>query len=164
MIIQNGIANFNADITFDSTYLSANFDPMKVTVYSRDFENRGTFFPLTTSYNSALKQWNVTTTKFGEFIFALARPLVAPGVPIPFKPAQNSLVDQTVPVEIAFSSMGITTGFHLQVANDSLFANLAVNDSTLESGVYILTNPLAGSPYFTASKVRTISDGAHGQR
>lgn len=147
-MMQLGIASFTADITFDSLFTSTPAEASSITVWRRSTENQGVFSPVATTYNPVTKKLSITTNGTGEFIFGIAQPLSVPLSPIPFAPKSDEPVNQTLPVMFGYSSRGITTGFHLMIATDSLFTSGVVNDSTLASGIYKLQSPAANTRYF----------------
>jgi len=62
---------------------------------------------------------------------------VAP-VPLPLSPASAALLTDTAAVSLQWRSIPQAQRYHLQVATDSLFATLVVNDSTLRDTTYLL--------------------------
>lgn len=133
VISQTGITSFTGDVTFDSTLLSSSADFQKAVVYVREFEGQGMFFPLTTLYNAAQKTLTAATTKFGEFIIGIPDNISLPRTPVPVTPRMNERVNQTQPVIVRWNTAGHITGSHLQIATDSLFVSLILNDSLLSA-------------------------------
>lgn len=141
------IISINADIYFDA--LSFGFDnPDTLIVYQREFEGQGMFFPLVTQYNPVKKQLKVTARKFGEFIFGMPDVNSVAYVPMPFEPANETSVNQTLPVTFKWAPKGIVNSHHLQVATDAAFTNVVVNDSTLTESVYTLAMVAENTTYY----------------
>lgn len=148
VVMQLGMMSYTAEVTFDSTYTQMPVDPSTITIWKRSAEGTGTFSALPTSYNPVTKKLSVITTGFGEFILGISQPVVVPSAPIPFAPKQDEPVNQSLPVTFGYSSLGITTGYHLAVSTDSLFATSVISDSTLRAGIFYLQNPLPETKYY----------------
>ncbi|MGB5875670.1 MAG: aryl-sulfate sulfotransferase [Bacteroidota bacterium] len=147
-ISQVGITSFVAEVKFDSNIVPWVFDPARATVYRRDFEGKGMFFPEPTVYNPTSHTWTATVTQFGEFAIGIDD--VPPGLvpPLPAAPPDKRVVNDGIPVQIRWAPSGQTNRFHLQVSTDSLFGSLLVNDSTLTSSLYELSPLTSGQWYF----------------
>jgi hypothetical protein len=144
-ITQFGITSMDADIFFDVTQFPGLPDPNLVTIYQRDTIGSGLFSALQTSYNSVKSEIVANTSKFGEFIFCWNDSDTTANSPILLSPAEEDSVNQLTPVVFTWNSRGYTTGYHLQVASDSLFRLLVINDSllTLTSDTLTIVAPKA---------------------
>ncbi|MFA6438114.1 MAG: aryl-sulfate sulfotransferase [Bacteriovoracaceae bacterium] len=139
VVDQSGISSFTAEITFDSTTTKLLKNINRAVVYGREFEGMGMFFPLTTVYDSVQRSLTGTTTKFGEFIIGVPDLPTIPTSPTAVLPVKNALINQTKPMRIRWSTLGHITGSHLQIANDSAFTAIVVDDSLLRI-TYMLWN------------------------
>jgi hypothetical protein len=155
-IDQVGISSFVAQVRFDSSVIPWVHDPSRATVYRRDFEGTGMFFPEPTVYSPATQTWTATVTQFGEFAIGIDD--VPPGLyaPLPAAPPDEGVVNDGVPVQIRWAPAGQSVGFHLQVSTDSLFGSYLVNDSTLSSSVYELSPTTSGEWHYW--RARAMSD------
>ncbi len=155
-ISQVGISSFVAEVSFDSSVIPWVFDPSRATVFRRDFEGRGMFFPEPTVYNPGTRTWTATVTQFGEFAIGIDD--VPPGLypPLSAAPADEAVVNDGLPVQIRWAPRGQSDRFHLQVSTDSLFGSFLVNDSTLTSSVYEL-GPVS-SEQWHYWRARTVND------
>ena len=127
------IDQMQADLDFDVEYFNLE-NPESITVYHREFEGRGMFFPLNTSYNPL----RASMRKFGEFIFVreVSQPEMQP--PILASPENGSKVNQTLPLELTWSARGYANYYDLQVAEDSLFTGLVLDEPDLMEQSYTL--------------------------
>ncbi|MFZ4620075.1 MAG: aryl-sulfate sulfotransferase [Bacteroidota bacterium] len=152
VIEQVGFTSFTADLTIDSTVILPSPYLQNMIVYGREFEGSGMFIPLTTVYNAAKRSLTVTTTKFGEFIIGIPMTITAPAQAKTVAPLMNALVNQTKPVLIRWNTDGHITGSHLQVAKDSLFTTMVVNDSLLMASYKLWSGYEGKTKYFWRAK------------
>ena len=131
------IDQMQADLDFDVEYFNLE-NPESITVYHREFEGRGMFFPLNTSYNPVTGKLRASMRKFGEFIFVreVSQPEMQP--PILASPENGSKVNQTLPLELTWSARGYANYYDLQVAEDSLFTGLVLDEPDLMEQSYTL--------------------------
>jgi len=153
-IKQVGMTSFTADVTFDSSALARYTHRDRTILYARDTEGQGVFSPLTSVYDAQQHTLTATVNKFGEFIIGVPEQVGPPATPTPVTPLQNARMNQETPILVRWASFGHLTGSYLQVAADSLFAALVVNDSTLKSSAYVWSGASPGGIYFWRAKVR----------
>jgi hypothetical protein len=152
---QTGLTGFEADVQFDVDAWRIT-NPESVLVYHREFEGRGLFVPLATSYNPVKNIVVATTTLTGEFI------LTTPGIdapiftPQPVYPADSASVNQTQSVALEWAPIGRFDGFDLQVALDESFTDLIVDEEGLTSTQFELDDPDDEAVYFW--RVRSYSN------
>lgn len=130
-VSQFGIATIDADMFFDASQLTGIPEPNKVTVYQRDTIGSGVFTALPTTYNSVKNEIVSNTSRFGEFVFCWNDSDSSAHAPMMLYPADGDSVNRLLPVSFRWNPRGYTTGYHLQVATDSLFESLVLNDSLL---------------------------------
>jgi hypothetical protein len=132
-------------------------DPAQVVVYHRPIAGQGQFTALSTTYDSGTQKLRATTTQLGEFIFAYPDLDETPYVPVILSPADQSQVNQSQPITLAWTPQGLVGSFDLQVATDAGFANRVVDTNGLGSNNYSLQNPLPNIQYFW--RVRVVNQG-----
>jgi hypothetical protein len=143
-----GMTSFNANIMFDVTLLKDIPDPNTVNVYRRDSVGSGIFSVLPTYYNPATKELTSSTSRFGEFIFGWDDSDTTARPPVLLAPANRDSVNQLVPQVLSWSPKGYAARFQIQVATDSLFQTLILNDSVLTVATDAVKNLKPRSPYF----------------
>ena len=150
------IDQMQADLDFDVAYFNLE-NPESITVYHREFEGRGMFFPLNTTYNPVTGKIRASMRKFGEFIFVreVTQPEMQP--PILAFPENGSRVNQTLPLELAWSARGYAIYFDLQVARDSLFTQLVLDESDLMEQSYTMES-LDATVYYWRVRASTDFD------
>jgi len=163
-VAQSGITGINATISFDA--VSFDFtEPNNVTVYHREFQGQGLFIPLPTNYNPVTKQVRATMTRFGEFIFCypdvedvpFAPMLIEPEAPSVeemvttrplVQPEQQYTVNQELPVWLCWTPKGFARSYQLQVATDSEFDALVVDEAYLTEARYVLETVEPHTAYY----------------
>ncbi len=145
---QLGMLSVNADFYFDVTQFSGLPNPSAVTVYQRDTVGSGVFSPLQTSYNSVTKEIVANTSEFGEFVFCWDDSDSSASPPITISPANRDSVNQLLSVAFRWNPRGYVTGYHLQVALDSLFQSMIMNDSLLTTASDTLKSVVPKSRYY----------------
>jgi hypothetical protein len=153
-IRQIGMPSFTADVTFDSSAISRYANKDRAILYSRGTEGQGVFSPLPSFYDAQRQTLTATTNAFGEFIIGVPELVGPPAIPAPVAPQQNARLNQETPVLFRWASFGHLTGSHLQVAADSLFSSLVIDDSTLKTSSYAWQGASPGATYFWRAKVR----------
>jgi hypothetical protein len=151
---QFGIGTLNADISFDGTMIMAATAPDRITVYQRETIGGGVFSPLSTTYNSLRNEVVATTSKLGEFIFCWNDTDTLANAPIMISPADRDSVNQKLPIAFVWNPRGTVTGYQLQVAFDSLFTTLVLNDSLLTLPTDTLKNIVSGRKYYWRVRAR----------
>jgi hypothetical protein len=127
--------SFEADIMFDVDFYGLE-NPDSVIVYHREFEGSGLFIALPTQYNPATKKIVSTMTRFGEFILAYPDLSTQVFPPLPVRPKDGQLVDQTKSVNLEWAPVGYTTRFSLEIAKDADFNNKVVEEQSFASAMY----------------------------
>ena len=151
---QFGIAAMNAEVSIDVAVLSGTVPFHRITVYQRDTVGKGFFSPLPTSYNSVKNEIVAVTSRFGEFAFCLEDTDSAANAPTLLSPTDGDSLNQRLPVGFAWNPNGYITGYQLQVAGDSLFYSLVLNDSLLTSATDTLRTVMPGARYFWRVRAR----------
>jgi hypothetical protein len=152
-IDKSDLSSFIADVTFDSTIIQRYPDMTRTVVYFRETEGNGKFLPLTSVFDPAKKTLTVTIAKFGEFVIGLPDQASAPMNPTLVSPIPGTMVNQNASVLIRWSSYGHLTGSHVQIASDSLFRTMVVNDSSLLSSYYVWKGSAKNTNYFWRVRV-----------
>ena len=122
--------------------------PTNLTIYQRATVGRGVFTPLTTQYDPVANTLTVTTTNLGEFIFAYPDLPETPIAPILFGQATQGSVNQAEPLEFQWTPNGFARSFHFQMATDSGFSNLVVDQPALTNFSYTLPSVQPGTNYY----------------
>jgi hypothetical protein len=156
MILDNFAINaINADVKFDVNIWGID-DPANTIIFHRNFEGRGAFSPLATTYNSVTGQLVATTSNFGEFILAVPDFESVTYIPVPQHPVNKGEVNQEFPVKLDWSPIGYFEGFSLQVATDSIFTNLIEDKAFIASSNYILETLEPNTEYFW--RIKSLND------
>jgi len=173
-VSQFGITRINAMISFDVESFGFS-EPNNVTVYHREFKGQGLFIPLLTNYNPVTKQLRATMTRFGEFIFcypdledvSFAPMLIEPVsfqvqeymvmAPPLAEPNQQYTVNQELPILLSWTPKGFARSYQLQVATDSEFNTLVVDEPYLTEARYVLEVVEPNTPYYW--RVSTTNEG-----
>jgi len=142
------------DFSFDTPLYSS---PTNLTIYQRATEGQGGFAPLTTTYDPVARTLNVATTQLGEFIFTYPDLPEIPLAPILYGQATQASVDQQEPVVFQWTPRGFAHSYHLQVATDSAFSNLVVDQAGLTNLTYTLSSLQAGAAYYWRVNVSNYS-------
>lgn len=153
-ISQQGILTVNADVLCDVTQFPGLPDPNLLTVYQRDSIGSGVFTPLQTSYNSVKNEIVANTSTFGEFIFCWNDTDSLASPPTMIAPANRDSLNQFLSVSFSWNPRGYVTGYHLQVASDSLFRLLVMNDSLLTAGSDTLKSVTPKAKYYWRIRAR----------
>jgi hypothetical protein len=139
--------SFQADIMFDVDFYGLD-NPDSVIVYQREFEGSGLFIALPTQFNPATNKIVSTMTRFGEFI--LAYPDINKEIfpPLPVRPRDGQMVDQTKAITLEWSPVGYTNKFSLEVATDENFNEKVIEEQSLNSAIYTIGSVEPNSEYF----------------
>lgn len=147
---------------FDVAILEIN-NPNDITIYFRDFEGKGLFTPLETTYNfvtgKIIADFNISNIDCAEFIFAYPdiESLALAVMPISPKPYEK--VNQELPVRLEWAPSGLFTDFKLQIANDENFENIVLEQEYIDSCTYLF-NAENNTQYFW--RVKTYTESAQG--
>lgn len=123
-------------------------NPTNLTIYERPTVGQGLFVPLPTVYDPVGRQLKVSTTQLGEFIFTYPDLPEVPLAPILYGQATQASVDQEEPVVLQWTPKGFARSYHLQVATDSGFTSLVVDQDGLTNMAYTLSSVPAGTNYY----------------
>jgi hypothetical protein len=157
-----GIDALSADLSFDLPPNDFCFDtplygdPADLTIYWRPAVGQGLFTPLTTVYDLVTKKLKASTTALGEFIFGYPDLPEIPLAPILFGQATLPSVNQAQPVVFQWAPNGFARSYHLQVALDSGFNSLVVDQIGLTNMVYTLPTVQAGTNYYWRVNVSNV--------
>ena len=154
-----GIDEISFDINFNIDGMDFK-DPNNMTVYHRDHEDNGVFSPLTTYYDSQLKEIVVLDAKPGEFIFTYPDIEGAPVAPKLNAPADASTVSYTNPITFEWTPGGLFHSFHLQIAKDAEFNEIIVDEPNLTGFKYTMESVEPLTTYFW--RVNTTTDNGTG--
>jgi hypothetical protein len=154
IISQLGMVTINVDLSFDVAQLAGIPASNLVTVYQRDTAGSGYFSALPTAYNPARNEIVANTSKFGEFIFCWNDTDSLASPPTMIAPANRDSLNQLLPVSFSWNPRGYGTGYHLQVASDSLFRSLVLNDSLLTAASDTLKSVTPKAKYYWRIRAR----------
>ena len=127
----NAITSINADIIFDLDEFDFT-DPDSLVIYHREFPGTGLFLPLVTDYNSITNIMKATTEQFGEFIVGKQDFISAKHPPMLLIPKDSGYVNYSLPVNLLWTPIGYVNEFSVQVASDSLFTELLLDEENLK--------------------------------
>jgi len=140
------INSFSGTVTLKMEYFPLVANPSDRIIYSRT-NSSNNFEPLPTSYDSAKNEITFTATDFGDYIFCKPLSVDSAYSPIPIEPPDEEMVNFEDTVKLMWGTRGIVSDYSLQVATDSLFTNLIV-DETLSSASYEIGNLDNNVQYF----------------
>jgi hypothetical protein len=136
-------------------------NPDTLTIYYRPTVGLGQFTPLApTTYNPVKKELKATMTNFGEFMIGLPDVQEVALAPILIDPADQTKVNQTLPVSFFWTPRGFGRYYQFQVSEDDDFENLAVNEEWLSDTRYSWSSAKPETTYYY--RVRTKVYGADG--
>ena len=170
----------DAELDFDTASFGFT-DPANLLVYYRPDTGQGVFLPQETAFNPGNGQVSVSLAMFspyydlGEFIFcypdvagAAYAPILAAvenyrGVqlydvvgPLPAAPGTNYLVDQELPICLAWSPQGLSSGYQLQISTNADFSDPVVDVPDQVEASYVWSNAVPGTAYYY--RVNTSND------
>ena len=125
------ITSINADMIFDLDEFNFT-DPDSLVIYYREFPGTGLFLPLETQYNNVTNTLKATIETFGEFIVGKADFKSAKHPPMLITPEDKGYVNYSLPVNLLWTPIGFVNEFSIQVANDSLFTDLLMDEENLK--------------------------------
>jgi hypothetical protein len=149
------IANLEGDIRFDTDIWEVR-NPEYTLVYQREFENRGLFEVLETTYNHVTHEITAPLKGMGEFILGapdLASVAFAPRLD---SPADSSTVNQEYPVSLRWAPVGFANGHILQIAKDAAFTDLVLESPVLTTTLFPFQNAQVNTRYFW--RVKSLND------
>ncbi len=167
IISQYSIISISATISFDVNSFDFK-DPNSLTVYYRQYRDRGLFIPLSTVYNYATGKLRATVyaqtsyvDDIGEFIFCYPDVEHIANPPILIEPQDNSTVNQDLPVSFFWTPRGLVNNYHLQISTDPNFVTLLIDDANFVESRYTLENTEPNTGYYW--RVSTINNAGESQ-
>ncbi len=129
--------------------------PNKIIIYTRP-DKDSVFSPLATSYDSSQNELMFAVSGFGDYIFGTPLTVDSAYAPEPIKPKDEKIVNQDSSVTLFWGTKGIVANYQLEVATDSLFSSLIVDD-TLSTTSYELSGLDNDTKYFWRIKATNSS-------
>jgi hypothetical protein len=142
----SAINSFQGQTTINLTYYPEITNPNNIIVYTRP-DKDSIFSPLATSYDSSKNELMFTVSGFGDYIFGTPLTVDSAYAPEPIKPQDEKIVNQDSSVTLFWGTKGIVANYQLEVATDSLFSSLIVDD-TLSTTSYELSGLDNDTRYF----------------
>lgn len=146
-ISQLGVTSYTGEVQVNLNYFPAIINPKQTVVYARSNIDSD-FIALPTSYDSASNELTFTTSNIGDFAFAIPQVITNAYMPVQISPKDSEIVNEGNPVSLVWGVRGMVQTYHLQVAKDSLFSNLVVDNSNLNSTSYTLNSVDSNTTYF----------------
>lgn len=120
--------------------------PAQTIVYAAPVDGSA-FMPQPTSYDAVKGELVFTTSVLGNFVFGIPR-TSTPLSPSQISPGNNTIVNGETSVKFMWGTRGIVQSYHLQIASDSLFSTLILDQANILTTT-LTTNLLANnSTYF----------------
>ena len=151
----NAINSFEGQAGIKLNYYPEIINPDNTVIYSRP-DKDSVFSPLATSYDSSKNEIIFTVTGFGDYIFGTPLTVDSAYAPEPIKPVDEKIVNQDSSVILFWGTKGIVANYQLEVATDSLFSSLVVDD-TLSTTSYKLSGLDNDTRYFWRVKASNSS-------
>ncbi|MBN1781399.1 aryl-sulfate sulfotransferase [bacterium] len=145
------------ELVFDVDYLGID-NPEDIVIYHREYEGRNMFFPLPTTYNPVTRELKTRSRKFGEYIFTIPAEPADMQPPIISGPEQGEDVNENLEQELAWSARGYANYYDVQVATDSLFSDIVLQESDLMECRLTLTALDPGTRYYWRVRASTDLD------
>lgn len=151
----NGIDTIDGRISLDVVSFNLK-DPDSLIIYRRMIEEPGPFTPLSTTYNPTTNQLQANMSEFGEFI--IGKPDVEPIAlaPILVAPRPEGTVNQDLSVVLDWTPKGFVNSYHLQVATDTEFSHLVIDNPDVKETPYVVETVEAETTYYW--RVRTMNE------
>ncbi|MBN2590714.1 MAG: hypothetical protein JXA96_12695 [Sedimentisphaerales bacterium] len=167
IISQYGIYYFNAQLMFDNS--SFNFDdPNSLTVYYRQYKDRGFLMPLYTYNNYVIGKLKATLDAnigygddIGEFVFCYPDLEHIIYSPVLIEPEDMEQVNQELPVELFWAPKGFVNRYHLQISLYPDFTDLLVDSKYLKESQYTLEDTEPDTVYYW--RVSTVNDAGQSE-
>lgn len=140
------VSTIGGTINFDINRFTVR-NPDEIIIYHRATVGEGTFTPLTTSYSSTEEEISAEFSAFGEFMICYPDLPSLSVAPIPFLPAMGQNMNQEETIRIEWSPRGFIDYFTLQIATDSTFSNIVVDETNLPNPSYEFT-PSENTTYY----------------
>ena len=151
----NAINSFEGQANIKLNYFPEINSPEDVIIYWRP-DKDSVFSPLATSYDSSQNELMFTVSGFGDYIFGTPVTVDSAYAPEPIKPENEKIVNQDSSVTLFWGTKGIVENYQLEVATDSLFSSLIVDD-TLSTTLYELSGLDNDTRYFWRIKAANSS-------
>lgn len=140
------ITSYTGEVHVDLDYYPSLSKPENTVVYVRPLFGE-VFIALSTSYDSLNNELIFTTTDFGEFGFGVPQEVTL-NSPFPLLPKNNEIVNGESSVRLLWGTRGIGQTYNLQVASDTAFNNLIIDNSGLTSPSFTLNSVENDTAYF----------------
>ena len=156
-VTELGIDSMTAEISFDAESFGfadatgpfGYADPNELTIHYGSPAEPNLLNPLTTIYNPVTKELSATTTQvFGQFILCFPDLAEVANPPILVEPADQSTVNQELPVSFFWTPRGFARSHALQISRDPNFAVLDANEINLTESRYTLDSPEPNTIYY----------------
>ncbi len=141
-----GISSYTGEVRVNLNQFPGINDPSKIIVYARQ-NSDSLFLPLPTSYDAAKNSITFTTSEFGDYTLGIPQTIVS-YPPDEIFPKDSEIVDGLKPVNLVWGTQGVAHSFHLQVATDSLFNNLVIDNPGVTSTTYTINTVKNNSTYY----------------
>jgi hypothetical protein len=145
-IASPGTTSYTGEIHVALNQFPAISNPKTTIVYGMPL-NGGTFMPQPTSYDSAKGELVFTTSLLGQFVFGIPQAVssLAPSI---VSPKNNEIVNGKEAIHLRWGTRGVTQSYHLQIATDSIFSNIVVDNTNLVSSSFLCSVLSNNSTYF----------------
>jgi len=153
---QNGMVLIDADVIFDLSLFPQIIDKENTKVYFREVLGEGKFTQLISTYNSGNNTLTAKANQFGEFVFGVPAKVSSNLKPLLASPSNGAKVNQNIPVQFSWSPQGIFKSSELQIATDSIFTNLIVDQKNISETFFKTNNLSTNTSFFW--RVRNLSD------
>jgi len=150
------ITDLGVDVTFDAQDLGIN-DPSQLTVYYRPYVGQDEFTALATTFDDVNVTLSVANASLGEFVFGYPDAQEIPIAPRLYAPEDFGTVNGAQPVALWWCPNGFVRSYRLQVATDTEFGNIIVDEAGLKESGYILESVEPASTYHW--RVNTTNEG-----
>jgi len=140
------ITSYTGEVHVDLDYYPQISKPENTIVYVRPLFGE-VFIARPTSYDSLNNELIFTTTDFGEFAFGVPQEITV-NSPFPLLPKNDGIVNGESSVRLLWGTKGIVKTYNLQVASDTAFTNLVVDDQGLTSPSFTLNSVTNDAEYF----------------
>jgi hypothetical protein len=156
VVLSESSLNFiGGEISFDVDLFGLG-NPEQITVYFRPTVGDSIFVPLPTTYNNVTHKITAVFDDFGEFIFTypdLAHQIIAAK---PVTPGNGEWVNYKLPLQLEWSQNGFFSHFALQVATDSAFDDLLIDEQEWRQTIYDMPSVPVNEDIFW--RVKTSND------
>lgn len=142
-----GISEIDAVIRFDINNWKVKY-PETTKIYYRKTANSGEFIQLETTYNYVTGKLTAPINVFGEYILAVPDYPVLALPPKLNSPLNGSTVNYKQPLQFLWSPTGTGGLYTIQMAKDSNFISLVLNESGIKTANFFIYDLTAETRYF----------------